>query len=254
MKGISGKFLLIFGILLVLNVVNMIIFFASNQESDGRIINLAGKQRMLSQKMTKEALLLSRNGVTEEFRSLLKGTVFLFDRTLKGLADGDNELGLPPATNDKFLTQLGKVKAIWNNVKDNMDIILREEPGNPLFQKALDVVTSQNMPLLKEMNEAVTIYENIGRDKINFLRWANIAIIALNVLVITLAWVLVIRPLVKTLCCVIHDLRTGSERTVSASRQISASSQGLSQRTTEQASSIEKTTTTMEEMSSIVKQ
>lgn len=256
MKGINSKFLLVFGMLLALNVgVNVYVsIFINSQKSDGKIINLAGKQRMLSQKMTKEALLLSRDDGVEESKNLLKDTVSLFDRILKGLTAGDVELGLPPAADDRFLTQLGKVKSIWNNVKDNMDIILKEGTGSPSFQKALGVVVSQNMPLLKETNEATVIYENIAQSKTNLLWWMSMGTIAFNVLVMTLGWILVIRPLVKMLCNVVHDLGAGSDRMVSASRQISSSSQSLSQGATEQASSIEETTATMEEMSSMLKQ
>jgi methyl-accepting chemotaxis protein len=256
MKGIGGKFLLIFGVILALNVgTNVFVsIYMNGQKDDGRVINLAGKQRMLTQKMSKEALLLTQDTGVEESKTLLEGTASLFDRTLKGLVNGDNELGLPPATDDKFLAQLGTVKSIWINVKDSMDVILREEPESPSFQQAMTVIASQNIPLLKEMNKAVVIYENAAVGKANFLWWANNAIIALNVMVVALAWILVVRPLVKMLFSVIRNLRTGSATTVSTSEHISASSQSLSQGTAEQASSIEETTATLEEMASMVNQ
>lgn len=256
MKGINGKFVLIFSVILALNIgTNVFVsIYMSTQKYEGRVINLASKQRMLSQKMIKEALLLNRDGASEDSKNLLEGTVSLFDHILKGLVSGDSELGLPPATDDEFLVRLGKVRYIWNNVKDNMDIILKEEPDSPSFQSAMSVVASQSMPLLKEMNEAVGVYENIAQGRMKFLWWANNGIIASNIIVIVLGWILVIRPLVNMLCRVIHGLRTGADSTVTTSKQISASSQSLSHGVAKQASSIEETTATIEEMAAGINQ
>ncbi|HHT9126875.1 MAG TPA: methyl-accepting chemotaxis protein [Candidatus Brocadiia bacterium] len=254
MKGVNGKFLLIFSALLALNIGNMVVFFASDQESDGKIINTAGKLRVSSQKMTKEALILARGGEVEESKNSLKDTLALFERLHNGLLNGDAELKLPPATDREFMAKLGEIKNIWNNVKENMDIILKEDPGSPSFQNALSVVSSQSVPFFKVTNEAVGVYENVARKKVNFQWWLNLGIVACNGLVIALGWVLVIRPLARMLCRVIDNLRAGSDRVASASKQISASSQTLSRGTTEQAASIEETTATMEEMSSMVKQ
>ena len=62
----------------------------------GAVINLSGRQRMLSQKMSKEILLISLDYQAAENLSNLEATASLFDRTLKGLRDGDPELSLPP--------------------------------------------------------------------------------------------------------------------------------------------------------------
>ncbi len=73
-------------------------------------------------------------------------------------------------------------------------------------------------------------------------------------LIICMVIFFIVRKSASLLTRIIKNLRITSDGIVTTSKQISASSQGLSQCTTEQASSIEETTATMEEMSSMVKQ
>ena len=76
----------------------------SKQKADGNIINTAGRQRMLSQKMSKESFLISTGN--DEFRSELPKTIGLFDTILKGLIYGNSAMGLPPTTEKETLTQM----------------------------------------------------------------------------------------------------------------------------------------------------
>jgi hypothetical protein len=116
------------------------------------IIDLAGKQRMLTQKMTKEKILIIGGLRVKENEKLLLSSVNLFDKTLKGLIRGDKDLGLPGVTNSDLKKQLLTVKSIWNELK-------------PLYKKAdisnqeLAIIIDKNLPLLKEMNKAVNMFE-----------------------------------------------------------------------------------------------
>jgi hypothetical protein len=116
------------------------------------IIDLAGKQRMLTQKMTKEKILIIGGLRVKENEKLLLSSVNLFDKTLKGLIRGDKDLGLPGVTNSDLKKQLLTVKSIWNELK-------------PLYKKddisnqELAIIIDKNLPLLKEMNKAVNMFE-----------------------------------------------------------------------------------------------
>ncbi|MEN8216673.1 MAG: type IV pili methyl-accepting chemotaxis transducer N-terminal domain-containing protein [Pseudomonadota bacterium] len=114
-------------------------------------INLAGKQRMLMQKMTKELLLVA-NGLNPEInRANLKKTVSLFDRTLRGLLDGDAGLGLPGTTDAVIRAQLNKVDILW---KKYQPILSKSNVSQADLVKAARF----NMRLLKEMDKVVRMY------------------------------------------------------------------------------------------------
>ncbi len=55
------------------------------KQQSGTVINLAGKQRMLTQKMTKELLLIANGIDVDKNRESLKKTAELFENTLKDL-------------------------------------------------------------------------------------------------------------------------------------------------------------------------
>ncbi len=119
------------------------------------IIDLAGKQRMLTQKMTKEKILIIGGLKVEDNKKLLLKSVALFDRTLNGLIKGDKNLKLPGVTDPDLKRQLLRVKSIWNELK-------------PLYKKdnisnqELATIVDKNIPLLKEMDKAVNMFENIS--------------------------------------------------------------------------------------------
>src|SRR6478752_1282999 len=70
----------------------------TDQLSDSRVVNVAGKQRMLSQKITKTALLLRDHQQEQERRQILndlKTSVHLWKVSQEGLLHGNDSLKLP---------------------------------------------------------------------------------------------------------------------------------------------------------------
>lgn len=122
----------------------------------GVVLNLSGRQRMLSQKMSKEVLLIALNVDAENNLKNLAQTVALFERTQNGLRNGDPALGLPPTTNERIRKQLDKVEGLWQQFRPLVDGVLAERKVSPEIIKAL---AAQNPLLLKETNKAVLLYE-----------------------------------------------------------------------------------------------
>ncbi|HIM94364.1 MAG TPA: hypothetical protein EYM49_04930 [Campylobacterales bacterium] len=127
---------------------------AQTKQQSGIVINLAGKQRMLTQKMSKEALFIAKGINVEANTASLKKTAELFDKTLKGLVAGDETLKLPKTTDKDILAQLEKVSKLWEGLKPSI-----EKVANGKSDKAtLEAIAKENIPLLKNMNQAVQMY------------------------------------------------------------------------------------------------
>lgn len=122
----------------------------------GTILNLSGKQRMLSQKMSKEVMLVALGVDTAANLESLKGTAALFDKTLKGLADGDADLKLPPTENRRIRKQLDKVGEIWGDFHKAIQAILA---SGSVSREQVAAIAAQNVPLLVEMNKCVNLFE-----------------------------------------------------------------------------------------------
>lgn len=127
-------------------------------KSAGVVINLAGKQRMLTQKMSKEIMLVSLGHDADNNKSNARNTASLFDRTLAGLKDGDSDLELPKTEDAAIRSQLDTVGGLWQQFKPLVERA-GAVGGAPLSTADLEKVASLNLPLLKEMNKAVKMYE-----------------------------------------------------------------------------------------------
>ncbi len=156
--------------LMVLILLFSSFLFAMSDKELAITINLSGKQRMLTQKMSKEALEVYLGIDLENAKKNLKKSSALFDRTLKGLINGDKELGLVPTTNKEIQAQLQKIKEIWEpfyaKIKDIYNM-------KNLDDKTFNYIYKNNPILLKEMNKAVFMYAKLGNEGSNKLKMAN---------------------------------------------------------------------------------
>ena len=125
-------------------------------------INLSGRQRMLSQKMSKEYLLIAYGHEAEKNRQELGQSIALFERTLLGLINGDSELRLLPAPIDEIDQQLAKIRRLW---EDFAPLVMNVADGGIATEAAIEIVVRENLALLKETDAAVLMYERFARDQ-----------------------------------------------------------------------------------------
>ena len=102
--------------------------------------------------MTKELLLVANGIDADANKANLAKTVALFDHTLEGLRDGDKDLGLPGTKDPAILDQLDVVTKLWNEYKPLLDAVDASDTDPAKAAKL-------NLPLLKNMNKAVKMYE-----------------------------------------------------------------------------------------------
>ena len=123
-------------------------------------INLSGKQRMLSQKMTKESF-------------LIRSSSQLFDKILKGLMLGNESLKIVPIDNKEIQNQLKIVKILWIPFYKNIQTIILDKANNDNY----NMLEQDNLKLLKEMNKAVELYtiSNMGKNKMALANDINLA-------------------------------------------------------------------------------
>ena len=141
----SRKFLSFPFLALILMAVGLLPASVQAGSDMGDTINVAGRQRMLIQKMSKEILLVASGIDAADNRDNLKKTVALFDASLKGLKDfGHGDIA----------AQLKVVSGLWGNFRKHADLVL----GGNTSKEVLAKVAAENMPLLKNMNKAVQMY------------------------------------------------------------------------------------------------
>ena len=182
-----------FSIGIVFLVILTVSFFAFDtlkvQKYDSVRINLSGRQRMLSQKMTKEILLYDFGGVNKD---AVLSTVKVFDTTLIALKDGgDAPLDLsmtefeaiPAIENKETKAQLEKVMSSWNTFKQKIESVLENNDAS-----SMNYIIDNNTKLLDEMDAAVVMMQHDAEGKITRLYW----IIGLGILVSVLIFIVAI--------------------------------------------------------------
>ncbi|NOZ91341.1 MAG: hypothetical protein GXO60_08675 [Epsilonproteobacteria bacterium] len=147
--------------------------FAVSDKELAVSINLAGKQRMLIQKMTKEALLIHANLDKKDNINNLKNSSQLFDKTLKGLREGDKSLNLVPVKEESIQKQLEVVDKLWQPFYKEIKSILSGDAK----ESSYEFLEKNNMNLLKEMNKAVGLYtlQNKQSSKLKLANDINLA-------------------------------------------------------------------------------
>ncbi len=147
-------------------------FFDSLEPGMATTINLAGKQRMLSQKMAKEAQLVLRNVKPEENRANLTETMSLFDKTMKGLIAGDSELGLPGTQEDTpIYKQLMAVDKIWHAYKPILEkIVSNNSYSDEEREASIAEARRINLILLMNIHRTVKMYEQAAGLRSSSLR------------------------------------------------------------------------------------
>ncbi|MEA1911982.1 MAG: type IV pili methyl-accepting chemotaxis transducer N-terminal domain-containing protein, partial [Spirochaetota bacterium] len=189
MKGITIKILMILVVYLVLGLVFFVSVFwiTGLQADDGILINTAGRQRMLSQRMSKEVLLKSRDGDTIKSEKIAS-TVKLFDLTLFALKDGGDlpvDMGMtvfrkiPEMKRKGIYNQLGIVVDLWKPFKINMDKLVSGTGG----ASELKYIINNNVELLVEMNKAVVLMQKASEGRVKLLKNIVILIILLSFVV-----------------------------------------------------------------------
>ena len=123
-------------------------------------IDVAGRQRMLTQKAVKEACLMATAEDPLVYADRLGETIELFDLSLKALRDGYEDVGVIAAPTREIDRKLLEVAGLWEPVRSILD---RAAEGQVLSDRDLSKVARMSEPLLQTMNEAVGLYEGAER-------------------------------------------------------------------------------------------
>ncbi|MFH1058521.1 MAG: methyl-accepting chemotaxis protein [Pseudomonadota bacterium] len=181
------------------------------QETDGEVINVAGRQRMLSQKLAKEALQLARGGEgsqeTAGLRKSLAATSALFEQSLRDLLQGSARRGLPAAAEPAVKAKLAEVAALWADLAAAALTIAKDaEPGSSEFEAALTVIAQRNLPVMTNMNQAVEMYSDAAAAKVRFLKLVLLAGLGGALAVFIFTWIWLRRGVVAPLGRVVADV------------------------------------------------
>ena len=164
----------------------------NKQQSDSTVINVAGRQRMLSQKLTKEIVSLSVYS-DEKNRLLLKEsikkTLYLWELSHNSLQKGNDSLGLPKqnsvAIKSKFIA-INPVFDIIQKASKSVILKLENKPLISIDDLATDIkkVTNNEGSFLLMMDAIVNQYDVEADEKVTWLRTLEFSLMVLTLLIL----------------------------------------------------------------------
>lgn len=177
-------------------------FLLSDQVKENAIvINLAGRQRMLSQRMVKCLLQLERAPLNESARQAslqeLELTYHLFDTTLRSFTDGGTTTGteglsqkVSKVTQPKARLLLTQAEALWSPYRSAIENLLADQTmDNAKLNTAVSLALQQNQELLRLMNQLTGSLEANAVNKtkeVHFLQTLMLSMALLSFLLVML--------------------------------------------------------------------
>ncbi|MEO5329921.1 MAG: bacteriohemerythrin [Magnetococcus sp. THC-1_WYH] len=197
--GVRAAFLMIGLVLLIMALLSGLSLWLSTEleNRDADTLDLAGRQRMLSQKATKEFFIYLAEG-SQKTRDSLETTLWAFDATLTGLIRGEkaprsldkNSPNLPMNRPSAAVNQqLGRVTTIWETFRKDMEHGLEKPEDLEAIKTRL---IDSNIALLSEMNKAVGMMAEESSGRTQHVVRSLTTVVAISVLVVIAGLVLLL--------------------------------------------------------------
>jgi signal transduction histidine kinase/DNA-binding response OmpR family regulator len=178
----------------------------NQQSSDSRTINIAGRQRMLSQKLTKASLAIqySKSARERQIRlNELQEVINLWQTSHQGLQEGDAKLGLRGKNTPEVTRMFAQIdihyQSIYKAAKELLSLAARQQSSlqktniSPLVEEIL----AHEGSFLQGMDRIVFQYDKEAKNRVEQTKVIGIVILAITLIVLLLEAVFVFQPAVK---------------------------------------------------------
>ncbi|MEC3907768.1 ATP-binding protein [Tamlana sp. 2201CG12-4] len=192
----------------------------SRQESDSSVINVAGRQRMLSQKLTKDIVSLS--SVTDlnqkiELKDRIKETLHLWGLSHDALQYGNDSLGLPKTNSLVITTKFKHLNPVFDTLSNaSKSIINKIENKPPLPLKAytseIEKVKANEATFLMMMDAIVNQYDLEAEQKVEWLRKLEFWLTVLTLLILLGEFLFIFWPAAKSVKTTLAELLSSEKR------------------------------------------
>ncbi len=145
----------------MLILISLTIYLNQKNSKDATIVNIAGKQRMLTQKISKNVFYLYYNK-DMNFKELDEA-VDEFSHILESLKNGCQTKGIEASPTQIITNQIIKVSDLWksfeNDVQRFKDLLVTTNRKNDiLLNEKVNSIYKSNINLLKEVDNLVSMY------------------------------------------------------------------------------------------------
>ncbi len=188
--------------------------YLTDQQSDSSVINVAGRQRMLSQKLTKEIVSLSTENTPEQrlyLKEKIKQTLKIWELSHYALQNGNDNLGLPGKNStiikEKFEV-LNPTFYILSSASKSIIEKIENVPPLPLSAYIEDIenVKENEGHFLLVMDQIVNQYDLEADAKVSWLRKLELLLTAFTILILLGEFLFIFWPTAKSVKTTLSEL------------------------------------------------
>lgn len=220
-KRLSRFYIIALSIITLLTIVGLFFIQSSlyQQNHNAHIINVAGRQRMLSENLSKIALLIqlkTENKQRQEYVEQLAKKLALWKKSHNGLQFGDTEMGLP-GNNSALVTRLftdlqphyQALESAIQNLLANQNTFQSNTPVD--ISVFVEQIIAEQIAFMQRMDTIVLQYEIEASAQLNQVKViaAILAIFILIVLIIEGFYIF--RPAIQQIQQMIQDIVRAEE-------------------------------------------
>lgn len=173
-----------------------------DQGSDSRVVNVAGKQRMLSQKIAKSLLLLSQEEDVVKRGELylgLRRSVRLWGLSQQGLLEGNDSLHLTGKNSAEIAHLFHGLRPHFDAMFSSASAVVRMLGKNPgiaydSIKPQVAVVLANETGFLTGMERIVFQYDAEAHEKVTYLSRMEYLLLGISLVVILLEIMFIFRP------------------------------------------------------------
>ena len=154
-----------------LSLIIVTIYLNQKNIKDSLIINIAGKERMLTQKISKNIFYLYKQ--KELAFNELDTAVEEFKYILNSLKYGDKSRGIQAIPTDAIAQQISKINVLWNSFNQNVqkfkELKVNKNENDNKLQIQVESIYSSNNILLNEVDNLVSMYTAYTEQKTHII-------------------------------------------------------------------------------------
>lgn len=206
--------------------------YLSNQENDSRLINMAGRQRMLSQKLSKEAILLAYTETDEERKSILESiqiTQKEWNEAHQILKFGDENTGIEAEKSEELTAMFDSIQTSFDQVNGSIESIksLAESPSSDRsnIKPEIKTLLGGTSDFLPQMERIVNQYDQEAKEKVSQLKKLEITISIITILILLGEFLVIFWPSAKAIKGSIKELMEAEKKAVKMAKDADALSQ-----------------------------